>query len=337
LNVNNYICKYIYIFCIIDILADDDSDREEYTLLFRSILNRVEQCWVSLEQKIVEMLAKRNLLASYNPKNEHPCFKYINAARIPTEDGNKSAALILHGLPEADGKGYVDEDTIKRMTEAMAKREWFMLIGTSGAGKTRSIYELLCRTYGIYLTLHAGKKYGNMGSRDLDIASDNLKLSREDPKRNSKIALSRVRAVLAARLFVLQKLLPYLTPKKWLLIQLLPGCIGLTSSDFWVDLWTVFVDSRGSDLKRYINETTTAILARVQQPQLPVAIDEAQAAISLHANLFHATRESIHMRSFFAILLRAVLELSNSGLRAILSGTGLRIADVRSDYRSMRQ
>jgi hypothetical protein len=41
----------------------------------------------------------------------------------------------------------------------------------SRSGKTRSLYELLCRTYGIYFSLNTGNgsKNNKLGSQDMDI------------------------------------------------------------------------------------------------------------------------------------------------------------------------
>src|ERR1043166_2836349 len=112
------------------------------------------------------------------------------------------------------------------------------------SGKTRSLYELFCRTYGIYFSLNTEN---NFGSQDMDKTIDDLgfKLVPNKPQENSNIALIYTRAILLSRLFILTKLLEFhssnstnFTPKQWLLMQLLP--LQIHDEDFWISIASDF-------------------------------------------------------------------------------------------------
>lgn len=206
------------------------------------------------------------------------------------------------------------------------------------AGKTRSLYELFCLVYGVFFTFDTGVSSKNMGSRDLDRASDCMPLKKNQPAENSEEALLRTRSVLAGRLFILKMLLQtypgQFTPKTWLLIQLLPERVELEPADFWVKLSEDFRNSNTSNLRDYIVNMIQSIQSLTKQKRVPIAFDEAQVSIDMHAHLFYSTMASHKMRSFFAILLRTATEISENNTCTILSGTGLRIDDMQRDSAS---
>lgn len=208
------------------------------------------------------------------------------------------------------------------------------------AGKTRCVYETFCQRYGIYLTLNAGDQKKNMGSGDLDYASTFIEdyLEKTDHRKNSITALAMTRSVLAARIFVLEKLLAthgkMLTPKIWLLLQLLPQHVNVRPSDFWVKMSTIFIRSKNSDLSMHISDMVRSIQQhfdhlKINQTKIPIAIDEAQEAIDMYPNMFHSTTSADQRRSFFTILLRTAMDQSD--MCTIISGTGLRLDDLKND------
>ncbi|CAB4492432.1 uncharacterized protein OCT59_024905 [Rhizophagus irregularis] len=77
-----------------------------------------------------------------------------------------------------------------------------------GSGKTRSLYELLCKTFGIYISLSAGNGSKNLGSQDMDISIRELGryLTANDPEMNTIYALKFTCAIFLGRLFILNKL-----------------------------------------------------------------------------------------------------------------------------------
>ncbi|RGB36940.1 hypothetical protein C1646_757533, partial [Rhizophagus diaphanus] len=212
--------------------------------------------------------------------------------------------------------------------EEVMNSNYLFLMGTSGSGKTRSLFELLCRTFGIYLSLRAGNGSRNLGSQDMDISISDLGqyLTVNDPDKNTLIALRFTRAMLLGRLFILNKLLDFhnqdvnrnFTPKQWLLMQLLPTRIT-EIEDFWTTISYVFRELKQEDQYKLINTLTANFNTLTSQEKLPIVIDESQVAIDTYKEHFSTTQTEGQLRPFFSILLRAVLKL-NTGNFLCLSG-----------------
>ena len=182
--------------------------------------------------------------------------------------------------------------------------------------------------------MSAGNGFRNLGSHDMDKSKDELKkYLTDDPEENERCALKFTRAILLSRLFILSKVLRHksnITPRHWLLIQLLP--IQVTKEDFWVPISRVFrgLEEEVQDelISEFINNLQPLIPIPQQAERLPIVIDEAQTAISLYKDRFSSSQPG-QLRPFFAILLRTVLNLSTGKLCLVLSGTGMNFEDIR--------
>lgn len=69
------------------------------------------------------------------------------------------------------------------MGEGKWMTSFFFPFFCSRSGKTRSLYELLCRAYGIYFSLNTEN---NLGSRDMDTAIADLSFNLVLAKANLK-------------------------------------------------------------------------------------------------------------------------------------------------------
>ena len=75
--------------------------------------------------------------------------------------------------------------------------DFFLFFSGSRSGKTRSLYELLYKTFEIYLSLGAGNGFRNLGSHDMEKSKDELKkYLTDDPEENERCALKFTRAIL---------------------------------------------------------------------------------------------------------------------------------------------
>ncbi|CAB4412115.1 unnamed protein product [Rhizophagus irregularis] len=215
----------------------------------------------------------------------------INASGIPAI--NNRTSFILHSLPNNpennNHEGYLQEEMLTALLNNVKENRWLFLLGTSGSGKTRSLYELLCKTFGIYISLSARNGSKNLGSQDMDISIHY--------NRN-------------------------FTPKQWLLMQLLP--IQISGEDFWIGISRIFRELRLEDQDGLINTFVKKFQTLIpKQEKLPIVIDESQVAINKHEKHFSTTIANGPLRPFFAILLQAVLRLSTEKLCLVLSGTGM--------------
>ncbi|GES79877.1 hypothetical protein GLOIN_2v1558481 [Rhizophagus clarus] len=269
------------------------------------VLRKAESHWTELKDKLVKKIELEEFKVS-----DHIYKDSINASGIPVI--NNKPSFLLHSLPDNpesnDHEGYLHEEKLTTLLKNVKESQLVFLLGTSGSGKTRSLYELLCKTFGIYLSLSAGNGFRNLGSHDLDASISELgQYLTNDPEKNSLTALRFTRAILLGQLFILNKLLEgydrNFTPKKWLLMQLLPKQIG--GKDFWVSI------------------------SRVFRTLPPVAIDESQVAITKHIACFPSSLNRT-LRPFFSILLRTVIDLTTGILCLILSGTGMSFFDIEN-------
>lgn len=102
--------------------------------------------------------------------------------------------------------------------EKATQQHMLVMLGTSGCGKTRTCYEVLCKTWGIYFTV---------GSEIIDaIEQYVISMAADDPKStyffhsNRSFAEHGTRCAIVALLLVLRynlKLSKSITPQQWLL------------------------------------------------------------------------------------------------------------------------
>ena len=316
---------------------------------FEQVLKEAETRWREWDS-VVEAILGNNAnyaLKTLTVDESHPCHNEINAQNIPVIGDNKQLFFVLHGLPERGHNGFVSREKLEQLAEKTDKDEWMILLGTSGAGKTRSVFEMLCGRFGVYITMVPGQQHvTNLGSRDLFEAIDEVKKlkKRNRPTWNSDMALTMTRAVLVGRLFVLHKLLELrndnFTPKTWLLMQNIPKYSLNGREDLWLTMSKVFQSARNSDLASYIGKLVSDILKITdthtqKQKRLPIVIDEIQEAVDMLKDTFSA-KTSEYRRSLVAILLRMAcgMEVDRSNLSTVLCGTGLRYSDLINELGS---
>ncbi len=184
--------------------------------------------------------------------------------------------------------------------------------------------------------------YDNPGSKDLDTAI--FKMGRgfkeDDPRANTAIALKYIRCALAARLFILSKLLKkakaqgqFLEPRKWLLLQLLPSNIGI-GYDFWVELSNVFYDDTYEGIENFIKHQFQKMEKLTNQKQIPVIFDETQNAIEVYKDKFHSSDYNTR-RPLYTILLRSIEWIHMNNTCIIMSGTGLKVEAIEKSSGSL--
>ncbi|PKY51944.1 hypothetical protein RhiirA4_546864 [Rhizophagus irregularis] len=125
------------------------------------VLRKAESHWTKLKEKLVKKIELEEFRVS-----DHIFKDSINASGIPVI--KRKPSFLLHSLPNSDNKkGYIPEKMLSVLLKKVMTQRWLFLMGTSGSGKTRSLYELFCSTYGIYFSLNTEYDTSSM-SRDVN-------------------------------------------------------------------------------------------------------------------------------------------------------------------------
>ncbi|KAI8907866.1 hypothetical protein EDD86DRAFT_208340 [Gorgonomyces haynaldii] len=222
-----------------------------------------------------------------------------------------SSALLFWKLGEYDVSDLLTRCTTDRIVA---------MIGTSGSGKTRSIYEVLTRVYGIYFvaTTHSGP-----GAADFEYYRQRYggKASSLNPDERMNYVVRFMKHLIAARCYLLQQVqdlfkinnLPF-TPKHWL-------CFQLKFNKFH-EYAEIFKHMKEDDLKSYLPQKCLIEKGN----HFPVFLDESQVLINLHSNEFKRTGMTHPEESFYYAVSHAVTEIRNCSF--IACGTGLRLSDL---------
>ncbi|GES89423.1 hypothetical protein GLOIN_2v1483424 [Rhizophagus clarus] len=87
---------------------------------------------------------------------------------VPANSSGDRPSLLLHNLSGDDYKHKPITQVLEvqsAIAKAKAKNNMLIFLGTSGCGKTRTCYELLCENWGLYFVT---SKQGNGGSADIE-------------------------------------------------------------------------------------------------------------------------------------------------------------------------
>ena len=275
----------------------------------------------------MEILTEQDLnteLVNFWAENKEIIMENLNF-EFPTDsvakDRKSKFSLLLHDLPEKGEKSFFKsaQDFSNVRNDGLT-----VIVGTSGAGKTRSIFEYLCSHYGFYL-LAENDEYVNYGSKELTLffSKTVLKLDRNNQAENSEFVERYMNCALASRIYLFLELAKEVgfTPKKWLLVQILLD----SSNDYFLKLTDIF---------RKASETVLGQLwkrfraSKLFEGNMPVFIDEAQTLLFKLENFFPGTNGS---RPLYTAVVKSVMkgqvgEIANSSIFSlVVSGTGLRL------------
>jgi hypothetical protein len=204
-------------------------------------------------------------------------------------------------------------------------------VNSSGTGKTRLLYEGLCKHWGLFFTAVVDS-YG-LGSTDVFGAVDDLRLSglptpaligdaavynSEASLKNQRIAHRAFGKTLLARLLVFKLFVESMArgeieeihKTRWFLAQIQPFLFGWNYGNLVAELsWSAASDSLIADCISQCLEDITAVFSRKSKdPHFFVVLDEANA---MAQSLVHAFRDSHGPHP----VLKEVLETWDSHLR----------------------
>ncbi|CAJ0746131.1 6419_t:CDS:2, partial [Entrophospora sp. SA101] len=159
---------------------------------------------------------------------------------------NKHPTLLLSELPSIGECGWT------KYSDINLNIGFGYILGTSGCGKTRTVFEILCKHFGLYMV---AEHQGNLGN---DIA-----------KRYYEQGL-------LSRYIILLRLLKCgcTEPCQWLYLQLFPYIDGI--GDIFVQTMEILQAANSLDLSNYLEQCEQTLIEMTNQRKLPIFYDEAQ-------------------------------------------------------------
>ncbi|KAG0564131.1 hypothetical protein KC19_8G085700 [Ceratodon purpureus] len=218
------------------------------------------------------------------------------------------------------------------------------VIGVSGSGKTRFLYELLAEKWGFFWTARAK---GNGGSADIGLITEYETV--EDKVENHSSVLKITRCAVLARLLILSIFLseiPDMTPLQWLMLQVQFRAFG-SGDERTGDVYRALT----AGLMRTVREgsvygsglTGDALINRRWRElqtklgcKFVVVLDEAQSLGSIGAECYKSPTSG-SLRSIFLPLVKALQSPSTdqAGGQVFVAGTGVTFLKLEEDLVSL--
>ena len=207
-----------------------------------------------------------------------------------------SYSLLLHNRP-GDGQAHLFKNG--------QEFKWVhidpvtIIVGTTGAGKTRAIFEYLCSNYGFYF-LAENDNYSNYGSKDLTKFFGELE-SIGCHDKNTGFVQRYMNCALASRMHLLLQLKKRVgfTPKKWLLVQIMVT----KETDYLNYLTEIFRKARDSYLVNLWAEFRKEF--KCSERKMLVYIDEAQVLLPQFEDYFPGTDKK---RPLYTAVVKSVMK-----------------------------
>ncbi|KAJ7510874.1 hypothetical protein B0H11DRAFT_1034481 [Mycena galericulata] len=343
---------------IIDILSKKNTTfvpRDELA----SFEDTVEGFLYPLHDNMHMIVDGRRGLKMWVPQKNGDHDEFLRTLNIPL-DSHMKPDMLLHDL----GLLTRDPSIRQRLKEIFTGKESHtFVVNTSGSGKTRLVYEGLCRFWGLYFT--ALRDSSGHGSRDIEmIISTALRScpTFTDPlpphdhpsfmaalKNNQVVAEMFFKFALLARLRVLHLFvdamyaIPQLEPmdvyrKRWLMLQIKPALLSDDGSDVFTELTHKMIPYLDRvtprEVERAINREISFIQGKTKTipDTFYIALDEAQSAAEQYFTAFVSSSNSRVQRPVLRHWLLAWLPY-NAAL--IVTGTGVSATVIKETMSSV--
>ena len=318
--------------------TNDGHQQSQQRLDLRSVVGDKLKNWDGTAPRLPDFKMKKD--AAFK------CY-WIDGNKIPANPMNESRASLL--LYDLEGSNHKDGDGYKYIQESQGTGP-ISLYGTSGAGKTRAIFEYLSHNYGIYLNANADDLQ-NPGSKDVSILLDAAELERIpepllkgesndnecDSEVHSQSNLEKVKAKLkllvGIRLAVFDHVDAVLKKKsnrdgqgltcyEWLLIQLFPKHF-LTCDVFRIIMEELF-------------EKETEQYIPVFKATMSCFVDEVQVLARTLEKAFFVSSDGTENWSLYYAFLKGLVGMEGGNLHyPCFSGTGLSFEDFKAEAKSL--
>ncbi|KAJ3378284.1 hypothetical protein HDU92_007509 [Lobulomyces angularis] len=236
---------------------------------------------------------------------------------------NKPSLLI-------DELGRFRSSALKPLKEKILNNEVIVLLGTSGCGKTRTIFEYLASNYGFFFTIKGSSNDSMPGSSDFKefLRKMEIKLKTErglDP--NQGYVDRFILCISIARLILFQYLRKkwenIFTPEIWLFTQLFPNFYA--ADNFFSSMVKIIRHLSEEDLRDQLRKLTADFKTFVHNHKICFFLDEAQVIVDVGENSFPS--KTNNTSALLNAIKNSVIGLSDDFV-FIASGTGLRLNDL---------
>ncbi len=251
---------------------------------------------------------------------------------VPATFNGDRPSLLLHDLPGSDIRQAITQVSSIRSAMGKAKNNLLVLLGTSGCGKTRTCYELLCCNWGLYFI--ASRK-GNGGSNDIEMIKNFVGIGdylTEDYEENRKKVDHIARCAILSRLFILThciKSSSTFNPQRWTLLQVCQKIFGKLynySDDIFSKLMFQLVQCTPVSVINHIDSLYQEIRRiRNFSDTFSIILDEAQAIEMTFKGKFRSRYDPNKQRSLISPIIQTfkIPTSSFSNHCAVACGTGL--------------
>ncbi|CAG8628513.1 4925_t:CDS:2, partial [Gigaspora rosea] len=284
-------------------------------------------------------------LKSYVTNNDMlPLYKSKTPLKtdIPATFSGERPSLLLYNLPG----GIIEKhQPITRISDvqsaiAKAKNNLLVMLGTSGCGKTRTCYELLCENWGLYFV---ASNQGNGGSGDIRVIENYLEHRiTEDLEMNHELAEHITRCAILSRLLILNHCinlsinLSTFNAQRWLLLQICQKIFGRLynyNNDIFLKLMILLADCTSSSVKNHIDTTYKKIRKAKEINVFPIILDETQVLEVVLKGEFKSRRNE-EKCSLLSPVIQSLREPTPSIVNhcVIPCGTGLGILSLEKAF-----
>ncbi|KAJ3044764.1 hypothetical protein HK097_001377 [Rhizophlyctis rosea] len=299
-------------------------------------------------------------IPEYNTKSPIPALpaapKVDTSIRIKSDGCNipsfmDTPSLLLHHLNEPESHTPVSIEIEQAIDD---RHEMVFLLGTAGAGKTRSALEFISRRFAFYLSARVGLR-GGPGAVDFEemvdgMAGKSRSFTNAEMGENAAVVEHWVMALLVARFEVLAEYLRIAgaaaTPYQFAMMQLLPEYTlpcddahpsDLTGKDPFSQLTAILRHAGVDELYARAQNLLRLFRRHFTDQQLPVVVDEVQVMLDKETEWYAATTDKTQERPLFAPVVRTILSVGGKSnlMPVVVSGTRLSITEAEEKSGSM--
>ncbi|CAB4414550.1 unnamed protein product [Rhizophagus irregularis] len=250
---------------------------------------------------------------------------------VPATSSGDRPSLLLHNLPGDDHKPITRVSEVQSaIAKAKTKNNILIFLGTSGCGKTRTCYELLCENWGLYFV---ASKQGNGGSSDIErISSAFNERKTQDFEKNREIAVGIVRCAILARLLILRYCMKNesFNKQRWLLIQVCQNIFGKIYN-YDDDIFRVLMLKLIACPPLSVTTLISEIYTKFDKETFIIVLDEIQVLETVDKGKFRSRTNEHEERSLLSPIVQAMKEPASSvsdNRCFIPCGTGLGILSL---------